>query len=463
MLDRRSRVTVNGGGKRVDVALPSESPIGEYVAGLAELCGQTGGGLMAPAWSLAPAGGAPFSIESSLAEAGVADGQVLYLRDVARDPGTAPVVEDIEELVAADAQEQRVDARARGVLTVWIGAGWLTLVAAVVAARPHRNDLLAALGLVLVSIVVLCLGWVLNQKRARLPASACLAISLSAVPCLAAAGGLVGQSLGGGLFWCGVVLGANAGLLMALAATPEPAILAAEAALALAGTFAVVLVFLDADGTQIAAATVLAALLLVAVARPLAAAVAAWSTPMPKAAAGVAPATARLMLNARQLLALILVFPALALAGAFPVLALSRQGWSVGLAAVAGAALVIRARQVGFVSEVVLLAVPGAIGLFSVIGASGYRYLASGPSVLVLLLIGAAVVGVGVAVALASRPRAAAKEDGQTPFGPVVDTRDRGKFVETIGVVCLVLSATLALGVFGVFTELFTMGREMVG
>src|SRR4051794_656359 len=102
MLDRRSRITVVGGDKRVDVALPSESPIGEYVVGLADLCGQTAGGLMTPAWSLAPAGREPWPVELSLAEAGVADGQVLYLCDSARDPGTAPVVEDVEELVADD-------------------------------------------------------------------------------------------------------------------------------------------------------------------------------------------------------------------------------------------------------------------------------------------------------------------------------------------------------------------------
>lgn len=449
-----------GAGRRVDVALPSESPIGEYVVGLADLCGQTGGGVVAPAWSLAPAGELPWPVETSLAEAGVADGQVLYLRDSADDPGTAPVVEDIEELVASDAREHRADTGHRGVLTVWLGAGWVTLAAAVVALRRPGGGLVAAVGLALVAIVLLALGWALNQKRASLPASACLAVSLCAAPCLAAVGGLVGQSLGGGLFWCGVVVGANAGALMALAATPEPAVLAVEVPLALAGAVGVVLALLHADGTQTAAAAAVSALAMVALARPLAGLVAAWSARMPKDAAGVAPTTARLMLRARQLLALILATPAVALVVALPALAVSGDPWALGLAGTAGLALVVRARQVGFTAEVVPLGAAGAVGLFGVVGASAYRYLGMNAAVWALVLVGGLLVGIGVAVAVLHRPK---REDDHAAFGTVLDTRDRGRFVEVIGVVCLVLSAVLAMGVFGVFDDLFSMGRTLVG
>lgn len=462
MLDRRSRITVVGGARRVDVALPSESPIGEYVMGLADLCGQTGGGLMTPAWSLAPAGQVPWSVDMSLAEAGVADGAVLYLRDSARDPGTAPVVEDIEELVATDAQDHRGTLKDRGVLTIWLGVAWLTLASAIVALRPHGSDLLAAVGLILVSIVMLTIAWSLNQKRVSLPAMACLAISLSAVPLLAAAGGLLGQSMDGRLFWCGVVLGANLGTLMALAATPEPALFAIEVPLAAAGVVGVALVILHADGTQAAAAATVVALALVAVARPFSGAVASWSAKMPKVASGMAPATVRLMLRARHLLALTLVFPAVALVISFPVLAMSRQGWALGLVGVSGLALMIRARQVGFTSEVVMLGGAGAVGLFSLVAASAYRYLGMDQTVWALVLIGGGVVGTGVTVALSYRPPDPSDLDEQTPFGPI-DTRDRGKFVDTIGMLCLLVSATLAMGVFGVFSELFAMGRTMVG
>ncbi|MEV6598532.1 EsaB/YukD family protein [Actinoplanes sp. NPDC051346] len=457
MLDRRSRITVVGADKRVDVAVPSESPIGEYVVGLADLCGRNGSGPMTPAWSLAPAGREPWPIEQSLAEAGVADGQVLYLCDSARDPGTEPVVEDIEELVADDAQKNRGDTAHRGVLTIWLGTGWLSLAAATVALRTPRAGLVAAIGLTLVSLVMLSVAWALNEQRARIPASACLAISLSAAPCLAAAGGLLGQSLDGRLFWCGVVLGAALGTLMALAATPEPAIVAVGVPLVTAGALSVVLMIVHADVTKAAAATTVVALALIAAARPLAGAVAAWSARMPKSSSGMAPVTARLMLSSRRLLTLTLMLPALALVGALPVLAVSGQGWALGLTCVAGLALVIRSRQVGYPVEIAMLGGSGAIGLFSVIGTSAYRYLGMNQAIWSLVLVGGALVGIGVAVAVTYRPEES-DADTSVSNGP-----DRGKFLDSLCVVCLVLSATLAMGVFGVFDELFLMGRTMVG
>lgn len=461
MLDRRSRITVIGGHKRVDVALPSESPIGEYVAGLAGLCGRTGDSAIPPAWSLAAAGEEPWSVDLSLADAGVADGAVLYLRDSAHDPGMAPVIEDVEDLVAEDAKKHRANPGHRGVLAVWLGAAWITLAAVVAALTTHRGGLVAAAGLVLVAIVMLALGWSLSQKDSRLPRSACLAIALCAVPCMAAVGGLVGDSLGGQLFWCGVVVGANVGLLMALAVTPEPAVLAVEIPLAVAGVLAVVLAALGAGGTQAAAAAVVAALATVVVARPLAGVVVAWSARMPRQAAGMAPATTRLMLRARHLLVLILVPPAVALALALPVLALSGNGWALGLVVAAGLALISRARQVGFTSEVVPLGAAGGVGLFSAVSASAYRYLGIEPAVWVVLLAGGLVVGVGAAVAVLYKPRPA--EEEPAPFGSVLGTRDRGRFVEVIGVICMVITVALALGVFGVYEELFMMGRGIIG
>src|SRR6185369_14979973 len=110
-------------------------------------------------------------------------------------------------------------------------------------------------GLIVVSIVMLAVAWSLGQKRAPLPAAGVLGIALSAVPQLGAAGGLLGQSMDPRFFWCGVLLGANLGCLMALAAAPEPALFAMEVPLAAAGALGVALAVLRADGTQAAAAT----------------------------------------------------------------------------------------------------------------------------------------------------------------------------------------------------------------
>jgi hypothetical protein len=463
MLDRRSRITVVGGGRRIDVALPSESPIGEYVGDLAGLCGQSGGGgPMTPAWSLAPAGREPWAVEMTLAEAGVADGAVLYLQDSARDPGTAPVVEDIEELVATDAKSHRGTLKDRGVLTVWLGVGWLTVASALVAVLPHRGSLLAAAGFVLVSLVMLGVAWGLGQKRGPLPPLGVLGIAVSAVPQLAAAGGLLGDSLDPRLFWCGVLLGANLGAMMALAAAPEPALIAVEVPLGVGGVAAVVLAILRADTTQVAAAATVIGLALIALARPIGGLISSYSAKMPKAAAEMAPTTARLMLRARHLLTLLLVVPAAALALALPALALSGRPWAIGLAVAVGLGLVIRSRQVGFTGEVVPAGAAGAIGLFSVVATSVYRSLGMDAAIWILAPAGAALIGIGVAIVSTYRPPDPDDLDEQTPFGPI-DTRDRGKFVDTIGMVCLLIAATLAMGVFGVFDELFTMGREIVG
>ncbi len=77
-----------------------------------------------------------------------------------------------------------------------------------------------------------------------------------------------------------------------------------------------------------------------------------------------------------------------------------------------------------------------------------------------LVLVGGLVVGAGVTVAVLYRPP---REDEQASFGQVLDTRDRGRFVEVIGMVCLIVSAALAMGVFGVFDDMVAMGRGIVG
>src|SRR5262245_6574499 len=107
MLDDRSRVTVVGARKRLDVSLPSEAPVGEYVGRLAELCGQDRRRVLPQAWSLSVPGRVSIPLGESLAEQGVTDGEVLYLRDLARDLDAAPVVEDIDEAVAAEADRLR--------------------------------------------------------------------------------------------------------------------------------------------------------------------------------------------------------------------------------------------------------------------------------------------------------------------------------------------------------------------
>ena len=467
MLDRRSRVTVVGLSKRVDVALPSDAPLGEYTAGLARLCGQAGGGVLPPAWTLATTGSVTIPIEMTLAEAGVVDGQVLYLRDVARDPGAAPVVEDIGELVADETERQRAGSHPKGLAIVSFGLLWLTLSAAIAAVR-HGGGLLAPAILLLGGgLVALTIGWVLHQLRTPIPPAMGIAVSMSAVPCLAVAGGLVGQVLGGPqCFWLGVIAGANAATLMALATVPDPVIVALEVPLAIAAVLAMLVFQLRTDlaPAAVAAATVVTALAVIGSAKPLAGSIAAWSTKIPRNGPAVARATSTLLARTRQILAVLLVGPVLALAVAMPMLATTtdHQPYAIALAGAAGLALLVRTRRAWLTAEVVLAGAAGSIGVFAVLAALAERLLSSGGAVFALVTAALGVMGSGIALTVLRNPDVAGLDAEPTLGGPP-DGPDRYRWVNVIGMLCNIACAALAMAVFGVLDDLVGMGRGIIG
>jgi hypothetical protein len=464
MLDSRSRVTVVGANKRVDLALPSHAPIGEYAAGLARMCGQATGGVLPPAWSLAAAGRPPIPVEMSLAEARVLDGQVLYLRDVGRSPDAAPVIEDIDEIVADEAQRLRGAGAVRGLAIMAFGLVWLTVTALLAVLRPGPGPLETSAVLTVAGLSALAIAWALHQLGTRVPAPLCLAVSLTTVPCLTAAGWLLGQALyGAGFRWPGAIVGANAGMVMVLATIPEAVILALELPLALAAVLAAVLSLVAADRVQAAAAVAVCALALISVARPLAGAIAAWSGKLPRSGPAVAQAVTIMLVRARQLLAVILAGPALALGATLPLLAATGQGYAVALDCVASVALLVRARRVGFTSEVVLLGGAGCAGLFAVAATYVHRYLAGGLAASALALAGLGVLGAGIALTVLRHPEPAAGEDPTLGLGGPVDNPDRLRWLDVVGMLCNIACASLAMGVFGVFDDLFGMGRHIVG
>jgi hypothetical protein len=214
-------VTIVGASKRVDVALPSAAPIGEFSAGLAKLCGQDRRGALPSAWSLAVAGAAPLPLHASLADSGVVDGQVLYLRDVARDPAQDATIADIDELVAGESANQR-RRWPRPLVVMSFGLAWLSATAGVAALSPGAGLIAPAVSLIVAGLLLLATGWVLAQRRTLAPPIMCLLASLAAVPCLAAAGALLAEALAG-RSWVslGALAGATAAVLMGMAATPR--------------------------------------------------------------------------------------------------------------------------------------------------------------------------------------------------------------------------------------------------
>jgi hypothetical protein len=466
LIDGRTRVTVIGERKRVDVALPMAAPIGEYSVGLASLCGQASHGALPPAWSLAFAGAAPLPLSASLEESGVLDGQVLYLRNLARDPGVNWTVEDLPELIAADAQAQRPGGWPPALVVMTLGLAWLAASAGFAFWRPGSGLLTAAVTLIVTGLLLLAAGWGLAQRAMLTPPALCVLTSLTAVPCLAAAGALLGEAGAGGPFvWVGAIIGASAGVLMSLAATPEAIVLLVGLQLAVPVLLAPLLVILHATGVQVAAATIVAMLSMLGLTKRAAALAVVWSQRPPADDGPMTNVATALLVRTRRLLVVLLAGPILALMVALPVLAFSSDWFAFAMAATASIALLTRAQQSGFAEERVPVGVAGLVGLFAVLAAitgraEGAWHLA-GASTILLTIAGLALVAGGAAVAILGGSDEPA-QDMPPGFPAEAGRPDRAKFAGIIGVLCTIAAVSLALGVFGVFGQLMSAGSGMV-
>jgi hypothetical protein len=117
----RSRLTVVGPRRRIDLSAPAGVAVVELIPQLVEMAGE--GGDDAPQeWVLARLDGSRLQAERTLTEQGVLDGEMLYLRRVA-EPLEPVVVEDFVEAIAT---------------VVEASGGWWT--------RGHLRRLLIGLG-----------------------------------------------------------------------------------------------------------------------------------------------------------------------------------------------------------------------------------------------------------------------------------------------------------------------------
>jgi hypothetical protein len=464
MIDGRSRVTVIGSRRRVDVALPAAAPIGEYSAGLAGLCGQDIQRALPQAWSLAVAGGAPLPLSASLAESGVVDGQVLYLRDLAVAAGEDVTFDDIPELIEGAAENQRRDGWPRALVVMTFGLAWLAASAGLAFSRSGTRLITPAI-LIVVGLLLIGTAWALAQRRVLAPAGLCVLTALTAVPCLAVAGALLGQALAGSPFlWVGAIAGATAAVLMSLAATPEAVVLLIALQLAVALLLAPLLVAVHATGPQVAAAAVVAMLSLLGLAKTAAAHVTVWSQRQLPRGDSMANVATGMLIRSRRLLTVLVAGPTLALAVALPVLAFSGNGFALAMAGAASVALVVRAQQAGFAEELVPIAGAGLVGLFAVLDALAERTWPTGAASIVALSVAGLALIAGALIAAALRMTGAdpAKD---LPDGFPADAAQhvgRRKFIDIIGVLCAIATVSLALGVFGVFHQLMGAGRGMI-
>lgn len=450
MSDQRCLLTVVGDRNQVDLALPARAPIAEYTELLARLCGQASDDALPQAWSLAPLGAAPLPLTSTLADAGIVDGQTLYLRDTLAGEADEPVVRSVWELVTgAEAGGQRWTTRARGRTGVLVGAAWLVAALAVLGLTGHGG-----LGLGLLSAV---LGGTLsvtarllrhhNRVLARLPR---VLLGCAAVPCLALAGLLsLGTPAADATHVGFTLVGAVLGLVVALACVPDVVVAAIAVLVTLAGAVFVVCTLVGATAAATAGTVVVVGTLFLAVAPRTAAVLtaASWlrlSSPTVEPAADP-DALAGRVVRAHHALVLLTTASSVAVAAGLVVLTRTVAPFPLLLAGVAVVALLLRAGTYEFAAEAVPVVVAASVGGFALLTVLGAQPATAPLLAPAMLVVGVAAVAIGLPVVLwRSRPDA-----------------DRPRALGVLGTVCQIALVALLLGVHGVFAALWQLGATI--
>ena len=309
-------------------------------------------------WGLVRVGGQALDPELSLAEQGVGEGTMLFLRDRSSAP-PAPSIDDFagRVAIAVDAQRGRWTGATMPAVFAWVAG--VSLAAAgftVLAAGDAGMQTWAGISGAVISAVMA----VAQLRMARRPVLAAV-VALAGLPAWSAAGagiaGLAGASPTGIL---GAALGGAAvGALVAIAEAGEIAFAAAEGILAATGIPAVVLGATAAfGGGLVQAAAVVAVVELIAL---------ALLAPLNVLLAGVAGADpsslARRLASGRRLQAASLIGTAFAITAASGVLVLSSGWFGRALVVVTAGAVAVRARHYRFASEVVPLLAAGLVSL----------------------------------------------------------------------------------------------------
>jgi type VII secretion integral membrane protein EccD len=362
MTEAFCRITVLAPHRRVDLAVPADLACAEVLPQVVRLAGEADGRPPPVGWALGRLGEPPLRPERSLAQAGVLDGDTLYL--VAADRRPDPVaVDDLVETIAdtVDARPGQWTGPAWHRFLVAAGAAVLAVAAGPVAAAGGSP---AAAPVALVLWAGALVGW-----RARREGFAAAALALAALPWWALAGAAVADRAAGPGPGPGAALGvaaAAAGLLVgAVAAAAVPAAAAPGLAVALpAGALAA-----GAGAVALGAAPAQAAAVLAVALLPLASALPAVAIRLAGIRGGDEDAEVAVdaerakVAVGHRLLTWLLGGTGVALAGALVVLAAAGSSPARWLAAATAAAVTLRARAFRFVGQVLPLGLAALAGV----------------------------------------------------------------------------------------------------
>ncbi|MFJ2636036.1 EsaB/YukD family protein [Streptomyces sp. NPDC087422] len=448
MPDERCRVTVVGERRRIDLALPAQAPIAEYVPRLASLCGQSESEALPPVWSLAESGGAPMAPGDSLSAAGIVDGATLYLRDQRAAELGELTVTDLDEQVASAQDDGGLWSSRRRAQCV-VGAGLIFMVAAAAwlgALRP------AGPWAALFALAALCsalLAWYAERKNWPLPRAVRQFFALATVPLLACVG-LDGPVHGPVATPVLVSVFAVLGAVIGLVALPSPATVVLNLLTLVAALLTVALTASHAGLTG-SAAVVSVALFLTAGLLPRAAgqiAVLVPSGPDVSAPALDDGTVATVVHRSNALLTLLSVVSGVFLAAALLTLSASLDVYALVLAGCVSVGLLLQAATVRVLSAVVPQLAAGVLGLVALtvrVPLYAFDSRLAGP--LAAFGVGAVLVACGLFLAFGAALR---------PIEP-----DRPTWPAAVTSVLFVAAVPLAAGVFGLFGWLADLGSGL--
>jgi type VII secretion integral membrane protein EccD len=202
------RVAILSDSRLTEIALPAELPLREILPAVERLvipaardgeADEVGSGSVTPRrLSLAPIGGAPFSLDASLDTVGVVDGDLLALQPVPAGPAAPGIVEDIADAAvifsASRLKPWGIAHIQRGALAAGVGLIW----AATGLAAAHRVATGAPAGLLAVSAVAVLAalaGLAFRPPRAGAVISVAALVPIAAALALLVPGGFGAASV----------------------------------------------------------------------------------------------------------------------------------------------------------------------------------------------------------------------------------------------------------------------------